>query len=330
MTYFTRRTALAAAIAATTALTLPGLALAQDKPTLRLSSVVSDNDIRAEAFAEIAEAVSGSFDMQVFNGATLVSQGSEMTSIQRGNLEMGLIAPQTIAEQIPAWSIVTSAYLFSDSDHLKATFDSDVGEELNAMAAEAGIHVLAPVYFGTRQVNLAPEMEVMTPEDLSGVTMRMPGGDAWQFLGEAIGANPTPLAYAEVYTALQTGAIDGQDNPLPNDYNMKFYEVTSQIVLTGHLIGFDVLAISKELWDGFTPEQQETLQSAVDEAIEKSTQRHLDRESELVQFFKDEGLKVYEPDRIAFRDFAQQKYLESEFAASWPEGMVDRINALAE
>ena len=111
---------------------------------------------------------------------------------------------------------------------------------------------------------------------------------------------------------------------------MKFYEVTSQIVLTGHLIGFDVLAISKELWDGFTPEQQETLQSAVDEAIAKSTQRHLDRESELVQFFKDEGLKVYEPDRIAFRDFAQQKYLESEFAASWPEGMVDRINALAE
>ncbi|OWU71074.1 TRAP transporter substrate-binding protein DctP [Phaeobacter sp. 22II1-1F12B] len=330
MTYFTRRTALAAAIAVTTALTLPGLALAQDKPTLRLSSVVSDNDIRAEAFAEIAEAVSGSFDMQVFNGATLVSQGAEMTSIQRGNLEMGLIAPQTIAEQIPAWSIVTSAYLFSDSDHLKATFDSEVGEELNAMAAEAGIHVLAPVYFGTRQVNLAPEMEVMTPEDLSGVTMRMPGGDAWQFLGEAIGANPTPLAYAEVYTALQTGAIDGQDNPLPNDYNMKFYEVTSQIVLTGHLIGFDVLAISKELWDGFTPEQQETLQSAVDEAIAKSTQRHLDRESELVQFFKDEGLKVYEPDRIAFRDFAQQKYLESEFAASWPEGMVDRINALAE
>ena len=329
MTYFTRRTALAAAIAVTTALTLPGLALAQDKPTLRLSSVVSDNDIRAEAFAEIAEAVSGSFDMQVFNGATLVSQGAEMTSIQRGNLEMGLIAPQTIAEQIPAWSIVTSAYLFSDSDHLKATFDSEVGEELNAMAAEAGIHVLAPVYFGTRQVNLAPEMEVMTPEDLSGVTMRMPGGDAWQFLGEAIGANPTPLAYAEVYTALQTGAIDGQDNPLPNDYNMKFYEVTSQIVLTGHLIGFDVLAISKELWDGFTPEQQETLQSAVDEAIAKSTQRHLDRESELVQFFKDEGLKVYEPDRIAFRDFAQQKYLESEFAASWPEGMVDRINALA-
>ncbi|MBS8228204.1 TRAP transporter substrate-binding protein DctP [Vannielia litorea] len=330
MTTLTRRTALAAALATSTALALPGAALAQDLPTLRLSSVVSDNDIRAEAFAEIAEAVSGTFDMQVFNGATLVAQGSEMTSIQRGNLEMGLVAPQTIAEQIPEWSIVTSAYLFSDAAHLQATFDSDVGDELKAMASEAGIHVLAPVYFGTRQVNLAPEIEVQTPEDLNGITMRMPGGDAWQFLGEAIGANPTPLAYAEVYTALQTGAIDGQDNPLPNDYNMKFYEVTSQIVMTGHLVGFDVLAISQELWDGLSPEEQETLQSAVDAAIATSTQRHLDREAELVQFFKDEGLRVYEPDRIAFRDYAQAKYLESEFAASWPEGMVDRINALAE
>ena len=330
MTSLTRRTALAAALATTTALALPTSVFAQDLPTLRLSSVVSDNDIRADAFAEIAEAVSDTFDMQVFNGATLVAQGSEMTSIQRGNLEMGLIAPQTIAEQIPEWSIVTSAYLVSDADHLQATFESDVGEELNALAAEAGIHVLAPVYFGTRQVNLAPDIDVQTPEDLDGITMRMPGGDAWQFLGEAIGANPTPLAYAEVYTALQTGAIDGQDNPLPNDYNMKFYEVTSQIVLTGHLIGFDVLAISKELWDGFTPEQQETLQNAVDEAIATSTPRHLDREAELVEYFRDEGLRVYEPDRIAFRDYAQQKYLESEFAASWPEGMVDRINALAE
>lgn len=330
MTHMTRRIAIAAALAVTTAVALPDAVSAQDKPTLRLSSVVSENDIRAEAFAEIAAAVSDTFDMQVFNGATLVKQGTEMTAIQRGNLEMGLIAPQTIAEQIPEWSIVTSAYLFSDADHLKATFASDVGKELLALTEKAGIHVLAPVYFGTRQVNLKPEIEVMKPEDLNGITMRMPGGDAWQFLGEAIGANPTPLAYAEVYTALQTGAIDGQDNPLPNDYNMKFYEVTSQIVLTGHLVGFDVLAISAELWNGFTPEQQEKLQSAVDAAIAKSTQRHLDREAELVQFFKDEGLKVYEPDRIAFRDYAQKKYLDSDFAKSWPDGMIDRINALSQ
>lgn len=330
MIHFTRRTALRAGLAGMTMLAFAGYAAAQDRPTLRLSSVVSDNDIRAKAFAEIADAVKDTFDLQVFNGSTLIAQGAEMIAIQRGNLEMGLVAPQSIAEQIPAWSIVTSAYLFDDAAHLDKVFKSEVGEELVAMAEEAGLHVLAPVYFGTRQVNLAPDKEVMTPEDLSGVTLRMPGGEAWQFLGEAIGANPTPLAYAEVYTALQTGAIDGQDNPLPNDYNMKFYEVTKQIVLTGHLVGFDVLAISSKLWDSFTPEQQETLQSAVDAAIAKSTELHLAREKELVAFFEKEGLKVYEPNRAAFREYAQKKYLESHFAQSWPEGMLDKINALAE
>jgi TRAP-type C4-dicarboxylate transport system substrate-binding protein len=101
-------------------------------------------------------------------------------------------------------------------------------------------------------------------------------------------------------------------------------------VLTGHLFGFDVLSISNEVWAGMTPEQQELLQGAVDAAIAKSTERHLAREEELVQFFKDEGLKVYEPDRAAFSEYAQGKYLESEFAQSWPDGMLDAINALAD
>lgn len=330
MTYLARAGAITAGLAVTTALTVAGSAAAQDKPTLRLSSVVSDNDIRAEAFQKIADTVSDQIELEVYNGATLVPQGTEMTAIQRGNLEMGLIAPQTIAEQIPEWSIVTSAYLFDDAEHLQTVFDSEVGEQLTTLAEEAGIHVLAPVYFGTRQVNLVGDQEVQTPEDLSGVTLRMPGGDAWQFLGEAIGANPTPLAYSEVYTALQTGAIDGQDNPLPNDYNMKFYEVTDQIVMTGHLVGFDVLAIGTDTWEELSSEQQEALQSAVDEAIAESTDKHLAREEELVQFFKDEGLNVYEPDREAFREYAQQQYLDSQFAESWPEGMLEEISSIAE
>src|SRR5690606_2432048 len=136
---------------------------------------------------------------------------------------------------------------------------------------------------------------------LAGMKIRMPGGDAWQFLGKALGANPVPLAYAEVYTALQTGAIDGQDNPLPNDYNMKFYEVTSQIVLTSHLVGYDLLAVSKVIWNGMSPEQQEQFEAAADEAVAWSTEQHLAREAELVEFFKKEGLQVYEPDVRAFR-----------------------------
>jgi TRAP-type C4-dicarboxylate transport system substrate-binding protein len=136
------------------------------------------------------------------------------------------------------------------------------------------------------------------------------------------------MAYSEVYTGLQTGAIDGQDNPLPNDYNMKFYEVTSQIVLTSHLIGYDLFAVSGKTWNALSEEQRKTLESRVQKAVDSSTQKHLDKEAELVQFFKDQGLKVYAPDLAAFRDYAQKMYLESDFAKDWPAGMLDKINAL--
>src|SRR3546814_12083228 len=94
------------------------------------------------------------------------------------------------------------------------------------------------------------------------------------------------MAYAEVYTGLQTGAIDGQDNPLPNVENMKFYEVMSQIVLTSHLVGFDLLTVSSKVWNDMAPDVQQRFQAAADAAIDFSTEKHLAREKELVEFFK--------------------------------------------
>ncbi len=168
----------------------------------------------------------------------------------------------------------------------------------------------------------------MTPDDLAGVKLRMPGTDAWQFLGKALGANPVPMAFTEVYTALQTGAIDGQDNPLPTDKDSKFYEVTKQIVLTSHLVDLNYLALSKKVWDSLTPDQQAVVQKAADAAAESGRQKQLQLESELEQFFKDQGLQVYAPDVEAFRSHVQQAYLNSDFAKDWPEGMLDKINAL--
>jgi TRAP-type C4-dicarboxylate transport system substrate-binding protein len=156
----------------------------------------------------------------------------------------------------------------------------------------------------------------------------MPNTDAWLFLGQALGANPVPVAFTEVYTALQTGAIDGQENPLPTDKDSKFYEVTKQICLTSHLVDLNYLAFSKKVWDGLTPEQQATVQKAADDAAESGRQKQLKLESDLEQFFKDKGLKVYTPDVDAFRQHVQKAYLESEFAKDWPQGMVDKINAL--
>ena len=185
---------------------------------------------------------------------------------------------------------------------------------------ELKVKILGPTFFGTRQVGLKPKKKITTPADMAGVKLRMPGGDAWQFLGRSLGANPTPMAYAEVYTGLQSGAIDGQDNPLPNVQNMKFYEVMSQIVLTSHLVGFDLLTINLKTWQSMSPAQQKSFQAAVDKAIAWSASEHLKREAELVDLFKKQGLEIYTPDVKAFREHAQKMYLGSEQAKAWPAG----------
>ena len=304
-------------------------AMAQDKPVLRFSAVFSAEDIRAEMMDLFASQIIEDFTLEPYYGGNLFKQGTELVALQRGNLEMGNIAPQDISNQSPAWSVLTSAYLFRDAAHLRTFFDRDVGAEFKAMAEDQlGIHILGPTYFGARQVGLRIDKEIKTPADMAGIKLRMPGGDAWQFLGEALGANPTPMAYAEVYTGLQTGAIDGQDNPLPNVENMKFYEVMDQIVLTSHLVGYDLLVISGDAWNAMTSEQQQKVQAAATAAIDFSQQAHLDREAELLEQFKAVGLNIYEPDLDAFRSHAQQMYLESDLAKDWPEGVIDRINAL--
>jgi len=324
MMKITRRYMLGAAMVAAAAFAVP--ALAQDKPVLKFSAVFSEQDIRAEMTKKLGEAISGDFKLEPYYGGNLFKQGTELVAIQRGNLQMGNIAPQDISKQIPEWSVLTSAYLFRDAAHVTNFFKSETGEEFKKMAEDQlGIKILGPTYFGARQVGLKPNKKINTPADMAGIKLRMPGGDAWQFLGEAIGANPVPVAYAEVYTALQTGAIDGQDNPLPNVQNMKFYEVMSQIVLTSHLIGYDLLVVSKDVWDKMTPEQQQSFQAAADEAMKWSEDQHIAQEQTLLEEFKKAGLEIYEPDQEAFRKFAQEKYLNSELAKSWPEGILDKV-----
>src|SRR6185503_14096056 len=177
-------------------------------------------------------------------------QGTELVALQRDNLEVGNIAPQDIAKQVPQFSILTSAYLFRDANHLQAFWSGDLGAQMKALAeGEAKVKVLGPTFFGTRQVGLKVKKKINTPADMSGIKLRMPPGDAWQLLGRSLGANPTPMAFAETYTGLQTGAVDGQDNPLPNVNAMKFYEVMSQIVLTSHLIGYDLLSMNLKTWN---------------------------------------------------------------------------------
>jgi TRAP-type transport system periplasmic protein len=326
-----RRSALkaGAALAAAAALPVTSETAAQAKPTIRFAAVFSEKDIRADMIRMLAKDIEGDFKLEPFYGGTLFKQGTELVALQRDNLEMGNIAPQDISKQLPAWSILTSAYLFRDANHLNAFFAGDLGGQMKKMVEDKlKVKILGPTFFGTRQVGLKPKKKIATPADLSGIKLRMPPGDAWQLLGRSLGANPTPMAYAEVYTGLQTGAIDGQDNPLPNVQNMKFYEVMSQIVLTSHLVGFDLLSVNMKTWNAMAPARQKSFQAAADKAINWSAAEHLKREAELAAEFKKQGLEVYAPDIRAFREHAQKVYLASDEAKEWPKGMLEKINAM--
>ena len=321
-----RRTALQAGAALAAAAALP--VWAQAKPTLRFAAVFSDKDIRADMIRMLAKDVANDFTIEPFLNASMFKQGTELVALQRDNLELGNIAPADISKQIPAWSILTSAYLFRDANHLARFWSSELGAQYKKQAeTQANIRILGPTFFGTRQVGLRVKKKINTPADMAGIKLRMPPGDAWQLLGRSLGANPTPMAFAETYTGLQTGAVDGQDNPLPNVQAMKFHEVMSQIVLTGHVLGYDLLSINLKAWNAMGAKQK-SFQAAVDKAIAWSAAEHLKREAELADGFRKAGLEVYAPDVNAFRAHAQKVYLASEEAKEWPKGMLEKISAI--
>ena len=322
-----RRTLLGTGAALAAGAVLP--AWAQGPSTLRFAAVFSDKDIRAEMMKMFAKDIEPDFKLEAHLNSTLFRQGTELVALQRDNLEMGNIAPQDISKQVPAWSLLTSAYLFRDASHLNAFFASDAGAQMKKMVEDQlKVKILGPTFFGTRHLGLKTKKKINVPADLAGVKLRMPPGETWQMLGRSVGANPTPMAYAETYTGLQTGAVDGQDNPLPNVQNMKFYEVMSQIVLTSHLVAFDLLTVNMKTWQGMAPDRQRAFQAAADKAIAWSTAEHQKREAELAETFRKQGLEVYVPNLAAFREFAQKAYLASDDAKNWPPGMLDKINAM--
>jgi TRAP-type transport system periplasmic protein len=324
----TRRGLLTASAAA---LMLAGTgARAADKLKLRLSSVNTETDQRAIALIEkFGPAVADFADFEPHWNGVLFKQGTELEAIARGNLEMAITSAQELASFFPEFSILTAGYVHQSAEHQVKVFNDPIMDPLKAkVEAELGVKLLAVMYLGKRQVNLRGDQVVKTPADLAGVKLRMPGSDSWQFLGSALGASPVPMAFGEVYTALQTGAIDGQDNPLPTVVDSKFYEVTKQIVLTSHLVDLNYLAISKAAFDSLGADQQAALQKAADDACEFGRQNQLKKEEELVSFLTEKGLKIYEPDVAAFREHVQAAYLASDYAKDWPAGMLERINAL--
>ena len=301
--------------------------------TFTLATSGSETDMRSVAMANVFAPMVAEFaDYQPGYNGTMFAQGTELEAISRGNLTMSIASAQELAQFFPEFSIFATGYVHQDAAHQVRVFNDSLMEPFKKTAEEElGVKLLSVMYLGKRHVNLRftrDEVDVQTPADLAGVNLRMPGTDAWQFLGAALGASPTPLAFSEVYTSLSTGAVDGQDNPLPTVVDQKFYEVTKQIALTSHLVDLNYIAFSKNVWDKLSPAQQATVQRAADAAAAWGRLKQLDKENNLADFIRSQGVEIYTPDLAAFRDHVQAQYVGSEAAASWPDGVLERINAL--
>jgi TRAP-type C4-dicarboxylate transport system substrate-binding protein len=328
----TRRAALGAVAAASILGGVATTAQAADM-TFTLATSGSETDMRSVAMANVFAPMVAEFaDYQPGYNGTMFAQGTELEAISRGNLTMSIASAQELAQFFPEFSIFATGYVHQDAAHQVRVFNDPLMEPFKKTAEEElGVKLLSVMYLGKRHVNLRftrDEVDVQTPADLAGVNLRMPGTDAWQFLGAALGASPTPLAFSEVYTSLSTGAVDGQDNPLPTVVDQKFYEVTKQIALTSHLVDLNYIAFSKEVWDKLSPAQQATVQRAADAAAAWGRLKQLDKENNLADFIRSQGVEIYTPDLAAFRDHVQAQYVGSEAAASWPDGVLERINSL--
>ncbi len=330
--HLNRRTLLGAA-AALGASTLPALpAIAQTKTVLRISTPAVPDDWHAKMWTvfkeQLEKTAPGEFDVQINLNATLFKQGTEPAAMARGNLELSSISAFDIAKLVPEFSIFTAGYVVRDPDQQQKIFNGPIGAELFKLVSEKmDVTPLATVYLGTRQVNMREAKPVKTPADLKGVKLRMPGSKEWLFLGEALGATATPLAFGEVYMGLKTGTIDGQDNPLPSVRAAKFYEVTKQLVLTSHLVDGIFIAISNKSFNALTAAQKQKVTAAAQAAAAYNNENRIKEEGQLVEFFKKEGLQVITPDVNAFRSTVQTAYQNSEYAKVWPKGLLDRINA---
>lgn len=314
------------------ALGLPGALLAQGKTLLRISSPAVAEDWHARMWTvlrdQLERSAPGRFEVQIHLAGSLFKQGTEPVAMARGNLELASISAFDIAKLVPEFSLFTAGYVIRDPDHLMKVFNGPIGAELfRRVSDKMELTILSPLYLGTRQLNLREPRKVMTPADLKGVKLRMPGSKEWLFLGEALGATPTPLGFGEVYLGLKTGTIDGQDNPLPTVRSAKFYEVTKQITLTSHLVDGLFICVANKLWDKLSGEQRRALQEAAQAAARYNNEQRIADEQGLIAFLKSQGLAVTTPDVEAFRKSVQAAYLGSDYAKSWPKGLLERVNA---
>jgi len=277
------------------------------------------------AAQEIGKRTNGRYQIDVYPASQLGKEADINQGLSLGSVDIIISGSSFAAKSYPPIGVTYYPYTFRDADHLLAYTKSDIFKELTkGYEDKTGHHIVAVTYYGVRQTTSNRPIKSCT--DMKGLKMRVPDVPAYLAMPRACGANTAPIAFAEVYLALQNGTVDAQENPLTTIEAKKFYEVQKYIVLTGHIVDHLNTVIAGGLWKKLSDEDRKIFTDVAQEAAAKATAEVKEREGKLVAFFKEKGLTVTEVNKDEFRDAVLKTTSFESFGyrkADW-----DRIQAI--
>jgi tripartite ATP-independent transporter DctP family solute receptor len=316
-----------AAVAAVTTLSLASPALAQE--TLKWAHVYETSEpyhsCAVEAGQQLSERTDGRYTIEVFPASSLGKEEDLNEGLGLGTVDIIYTGQLFAGRAYGPIAIGGAPYMFRDYDHWDKYRSSDLFEELAQGYEDAtGNHIVATTYYGQRHVT--SNKPIAAPADMEGIKIRVPNAPLYMMFPKAVGANPTPIAFAEVYLALQQGTVDAQENPLPTIQAKKFYEVQSDINLTGHITDALLTIIGGPTYDRLSEEDRQALTEVLVDASTCATEQVIQKEQELAQWFRDQGVRVNEVDRVPLREATVKLHNGSD--ATWDQETYDRLQAI--
>jgi tripartite ATP-independent transporter DctP family solute receptor len=253
------------------------------------------------AAAEIEKRTAGRYHIDVYPASQLGKENDINQGLTLGTVDMIISGSSFAAKSFPRIGVTYYPYTFRGVDHLLAYTKSDIYKELTKGYEEkSGNHIVATTYYGVRHTT--SNKPIAKCADMKGLKIRVPDVPAYLAMPRACGANTSPIAFAEVYLALQNGTVDAQENPLTTIEAKKFFEVQKNIVLTGHIVDHLNTVISGALWKKLSDADKKIFSDVAQEASVKASAEVAAREKELVAVFKGKGINVVEVDKGDFRD----------------------------
>ena len=253
------------------------------------------------AAGEIAKRTNGRYAIDVYPASQLGKETDINQGLSLGSVDIIISGSSFAAKSYPPIGVTYYPYTFRDADHLLAYTKSDIFKELaKGYADKTGHQILAVTYYGVRHTT--SNKPIAKCADMKGIKMRVPDVPAYLAMPRSCGANTAPIAFAEVYLALQNGTVEAQENPLPTIEAKKFYEVQKHIVLTGHIVDHLNTVVAQGLWAKLSAEDKKVFTDVAQEAAAKATAEIKANEAKLVDVFKAKGLSVTEVDKKDFLD----------------------------